>query len=526
MQQSEQQSEIIQFMQAPNSYPHPVRFVTLRETHISLVFLTGDFVYKIKKPVDLDFLDFTSLERRRQFCQKELELNRRLSRDVYLNVVPITYRQNRYYLNGGGRTVEYAVKMRQLPHSSTMVNLLREDKLDNRHVDLLAHVLSRFYDQAQTGGRIDECGAPAIIRKNCKENFIQLQEFVGNTINPQMFLFIRSATQSFLSRCKALFQKRVAGGRIRDCHGDLRAGHIYFVKEGIQIIDCIEFNERFRDNDVASDLAFLAMDLDFEGFSAVARILLNAYIQYSGDVDIYLLMNFYKCYRALVRLKVNCLRLRQNDLAEEQRSKLLADTQRYMDIAYQYSGQLAHPIVWVVCGMPATGKSTVAKALADKFNIRILSSDVTRKALFKDQAQKKFAFEEGIYSKEATSITYGRLLLLAQEEIEKENSVIIDASFSRKNQRRKVLGLAKSLDAGIAFIECQCSDAVIKERLKKRSSVSTLSDARLENFADLKAIFESLDGVPPDIHFTVDTRKSLDDNVREILSRHDLAPPV
>jgi aminoglycoside phosphotransferase family enzyme/predicted kinase len=524
-QQNKHQSQIIEYMRRPDFYPHSVRSVTLRETHISTVFLTGDFVYKIKKPVNMGFLDFSALEKRQQYCCQELELNRRLTRDVYLAVVPITFGQNRYYLDGPGRPVEYAVKMRQLPHRATMVNLLREDKLDNSSIELLARVLSQFYNQAGTGDRIDACGNHATIKKNCEENFNQLEEFVGNTLSPKMILFIRSATRSFLSRRKTLFRKRVESGRIRDCHGDLRSGHIYFAEDGIQIIDCIEFNERFRYNDVASDLAFLAMDLDFEGFSAVARVLLKAYVHYAGDEDIYIMMNFYKCYRALVRVKVNCLRLRQNDLVEKQRANLLENTQRYMDLAYQYAEQFARPTVWVVCGMPASGKSTISKKLADKLNIKILSSDLIRKALFKNQAPKKLAFEEGMYSREATSITYGKLLRLAQEEIEKENSVVLDATFSRKNQRREVLHLAETMDANIVFLECSCSEKVIKDRLKKRNIVPTLSDARLEHFENLKTVFEPVDDISPGIHLTVDTQKSPDDSIRALLARQDLPIP-
>jgi aminoglycoside phosphotransferase family enzyme/predicted kinase len=519
------QSQITELMQTPDFYPHPVRSVTLRETHISLVFLTGEFVYKIKKPVELGFLDFSTLEKRQQFCRQEFDLNRRLTRDVYLDVVPITCRQNRYYLDGPGQTVEYAVKMRQLSHNATMLNLLRAGKLGGESVELLARVLSRFYHQASSGGRIDACGNRITIEKNCEENFIQLKEFAGNMISPQMLLFIRSTTRNFLSRRKMLFQKRVESGKIRDCHGDLRSGHIYFAEDGIQIIDCIEFNERFRYNDVASDLAFLAMDLDFEGFSAVARMLLKSYVHYSDDEDIYVLMNFYKCYRALVRVKVNCLRLQQNDLPEKQRAELLRKLQRYMDLAYRYAEQFARPTVWVVCGMTATGKSTISRELAGKLNIKMLSSDLIRKVLFRDQAQNQFAFEEGMYSREATSITYGKLLRLAQEEIEKENSIILDATFSRKEQRREARRLAEDLDANIVFLECQCTDAVIKDRLKKRNTRPTLSDARREHYENLKAVFEPLDEISQDIHMMIDTQKSPEDNIREILSQQDLPIP-
>jgi len=213
-------------MHTPDFYPHPVRSITLRETHISMVFLTGDFVYKIKKPVDMDFLDFTTLEKRRHFCSEEVRLNRRLSSDVYLDVAAITYRQNRYYLNGPGPAVEYAVKMRQLPHQTTMVRLLRKGKLDSSSIDLLARILSQFHNRAKITGQNDAYGALKTVRENCEENFIQLEEFAGNTISMPMFLFIRSVNRSFLKRRRTLFKRRIEHRKIREGHGDLRAGHI------------------------------------------------------------------------------------------------------------------------------------------------------------------------------------------------------------------------------------------------------------------------------------------------------------
>jgi predicted kinase len=277
---------------------------------------------------------------------------------------------------------------------------------------------------------------------------------------------------------------------------------------------------------VASDLAFLAMDLDFEGFSDVARALLDACVRYADDEDMYILMNFYKCYRALVRVKVNCLRLQQNDHVETQRAKLLEETQRYMELAYRYTERFARPTVWVVCGMAATGKSTISGKLENKFAIKPLRSDLIRKKLFKARSQNRLAFEEGIYSPSATAATYARLLRLARTEIEKKNSVMLDATFSRKNQRHEILRLAKELNANIVFLECRCSDAVIKDRLKKRNTAASVSDARLEHFENLKDVYEPLDEIPPSIRIPVDTGNFLSDSIREILSRDDLPLPV
>jgi predicted kinase len=227
----------------------------------------------------------------------------------------------------------------------------------------------------------------------------------------------------------------------------------------------------------------------------------------------------------MVRVKVNCLRLQQNDLDEARRAELLKKTQCYIRLAYQYAEQFARPTVWVVCGMVASGKSTIARELADKLGIHMLSSDLVRKKLFRDQSPNRPAFEEDIYSKEATSITYSKLLRLAQAEIENQNPVILDATFSRKNLRREVFRLAAELDANIVFLECRCADALIRDRLKKRETEPSISDARLQHFEDLRTAYEPLDEIPQDIHVTVDTQKSVDDSIREILSRDDLPIP-
>jgi aminoglycoside phosphotransferase family enzyme/predicted kinase len=523
------QPEIIRVMQQPNFYPHAVQAVRLRETHISTVFLTGDFVYKIKKPVDLDFLDFTTLQSRHRFCRMEVDLNRRLAKDVYLGVVAITRKDGRYYLDGRGPAVEYAVKMRQLPAEAEMVQLLSQGGIDSAETDLLARVLSRFYKTARTGPDIDVIGSWDTIRTNCEENFTQTEEFAGRIVNQRKFQIIRAAVRSFLRRRKTLFDQRVADGKIRDCHGDLRTGHVYFTQDGIQIIDCIEFNERFRYGDISCDLAFLAMDLDFEGYPHIAHTLLRAYAQHSGDHDVFVLLDFYKCYRACVRVKVNCFRLQQEGLNDTERRELLAETRRYLDLAYRYAVQFTRPTVWVVCGLIATGKTTIARSLAGALQINILQSDVVRKQLFDRRGEEsgEVAFEAGIYSPEATSLTYGRLLLLAQEQIERGNSVILDASFAGREHRREALRLAKDMDVNIIFIECTCSESLIRERLRRRNHTKTVSDARLQHFEPFKSRFEALDEIPAEILIRVDTGRPVPQSLEEILSGDDLpAAPV
>jgi hypothetical protein len=333
-QEDNHQAKIVKLMQKSDFYPHRVQSVTLLETHISTVFLTGDIVYKVKKPVDLDFLDFTTLDKRRHFCDKEVELNRRLTHDVYLDVVAITHKNDRFHLQGPGKPVEYAVKMRQLPDNASMVRRLSNNRLDTSAVDLLTRILSQFYRKARTDPDVNAIGSWPTVRKNCEENFTQTEEFAGDVIDRRKYQIIRAASRSFLQRRKALFDLRVEENKIREGHGDLRTGHVYFAEDGIQIIDCIESNYRFRCSDIASDLAFLAMDLDFEGYPHIAHMLLKAYIHHTGDRDVMILMDFYKCYRAFVRTKVNCFRLKQGELAEKEELRLRQQAMQYLELVH------------------------------------------------------------------------------------------------------------------------------------------------------------------------------------------------
>ena len=516
-----QQIKLFQAMEKPNFYPHPVSCIEQRETHISKVFLTGDYVYKIKKPVNLEFLDFTTLEKRRYYCRQEVILNRRLTHNVYLDVVAISFKDEKYYLSDSDNPVEYAVKMRQLPDNRSMVHLLKKTKIDRNDIEDLALILSNFYSQGPSAEHIHSSGAWKNIQKNCEENFNQTMAFAGEILDKRIFQIIQSATLSFLRRRKELFDNRSESGKIRDCHGDLRTGHIYFADDGIQIIDCIEFNDRFRYHDIASDMAFLAMDLDYEGFPQIDSLFLNAYVKYSNDQDVFVLIDFYKCYRAFVRCKVNCMRLQEGGLTEQIKRKLLKETMKYLDLAYQYAVKFTRPTLWVVCGMPGSGKSTISRELSRMFGIKTLNSDVIRKELFgmKPVDPSDMPFEEGIYSKGASGLTYGKLLLLAQEEIEKGKSVILDATYGNKHHRDEVLRMARDKDANIIFIECVLKEKLLKERLSNRKTEFSVSDARPSHFEYFKKRFEPLNEVGDAMHIRVNTEKPLEECMQKILAK-------
>ncbi len=508
-------------MMHPSFYPHPVIAVDTRETHISKVFLTGDYVYKIKKPLNLEFLDFTTLENRRHFCLQELALNRRLSRNVYLDVVSITSHNGEYGIDGQGEIVEYEVKMRQLPENAAMTHLLRERKLGLADMINLSGILTDFYTRTDPDTRSTGPGAWETVVENCEENFRQMAPFSGQVLDDRVFQIIRAAVRSFLHRRKSLFDERVRGGKIRDCHGDLKTGHVYFTDDGIEIIDCIEFNERFRFQDIASDLAFLAMDMDFEGWSGMAGNLISDYIRRTMDSDIFVLLDFYKCYRAAVRCKINCIRIGEGGLANTEMAHLIAETRKYLELACQYAAQFTRPMLWVVCGLPASGKSAISGELAKIFGIQAFNSDVIRKRLFGAPHEIHLSLapeaSASLYSVDATALTYGRLLLLVQKEMEKGDSAILDATFSYARHRREAMRLAKDMDADIIFVECVLRDDLLKKRLLEREKTGSVSDARIRHFEYFKNRFEPLTGIPESMHVTVDTEASLDACVGKIL---------
>jgi aminoglycoside phosphotransferase family enzyme len=328
------QKQVVEALVKPEAYDEETGQIKLVQTHISFVFLTRNFVYKVKKAVDLGFLDFTTLEKRRFFCEKELELNRRLCGDMYLEVVPIN-RSNIIKIKGEGETVEYAVKMKRMPQEKMMNKLLEENKVDNKLVDRIAKIVADFHSKAATNSRISEFGSLEIIETNWKENFEQTQEFVGKTISLKDFKLIRERISDFMKRNISFFEKRMAGGRVRDCHGDIHSGNI-FVTDRIYIFDAIEFNERFRYSDVVSDIAFLAMDLDFKEQTDLSNFFVKRYVEYSGDQELMKLLPFYKCYRAYVRGKVTSFKLGDPSVGREEKSAALKEAKAYFKLASTY----------------------------------------------------------------------------------------------------------------------------------------------------------------------------------------------
>jgi hypothetical protein len=330
----------------PKTYDVPTTEIKVIQTHISFVFLTGEYVYKIKKPVDFGFLDYTTLEKRRFFCQEELRVNRRLCPDIYLGIVPLNRSEDgTIKVEGPGQTVEYAVKMVQLPQEGIMGRMLDAGQVSEEDVVEIAAILADFHARAATGEGIDEYGGYGQIKKNWVENFDQTRALRGGVLDADRFDALEGHILDFMEKNRAIFQERVEGGRVRECHGDCHGGNIFIIREGtdrykpgIYIFDAIEFNKGFSCSDVASEVAFLAMDLDFNGHEGLAETFVKTYMEKSGDPDILKVLDFYKCYRAYVRSKVIGFKLFDPSVGPEEKKECEELTKRYFDLAFRYAG--------------------------------------------------------------------------------------------------------------------------------------------------------------------------------------------
>lgn len=520
--------ELIRGLLDPAAYPYPVGKVELVQTHISYVFLAGDFVYKIKKPVNFGFLDFTTLAKRRYYCRQEVILNRRLCPEAYLGVVRVAWQGGRLRLEGRGKAVEYAVKMRRLPADRMMNTLLAAGKVSPSMVEAVAERLADFHGRAATSPAIARYGAWAI-RIAWEEHFDQWAPFIGDTITADQDRYLRAYVRSFFLRQRPLLERRVQQGRIRDCHGDVRSESVCFV-DGICIFDCIEFNRRFRYTDVAGDIGFLAMDLDFHGRPGLADVLVRHYARAAADPEALDVIGFYKCYRACVRGKVESFRLDQAEVSAEEKEQARSAARRYFRLACQYAAEQPPPLLLITCGLVATGKTMLAQALGEAAGISVVSSDLVRKELagLAPRERRFEPFGKGIYSSRFTQRTYKALLERAGLALAEGRSVIIDATFAQRHHRQRARELAQAMGARFLCLECRAEEDVIRHRLEERLRAGRdASDARWEIYEAQRQTFEPVRELPPDEHMVVDCGRPLaqclEETRRELERR--LTPP-
>jgi len=523
------QEQLLPFLLNPRSYPHHPRTVHLVQTHASFVFIAPPFVFKVKKPVDFGFLDFSTLEKRRHFCEREVVLNRRLCPEVYLGVVPVSVRNGRFAFGDGGDVVEYAVRMRKLTGGRFLDQLIERGKAGPADLDRIARVLKQFYEAQHPTEEIESWGRIDRLRISTDENFRQTRGFMGHTISRAAFETIRFYTERFYAQHRRLFASRIKERRIRDCHGDLHLEHIHVAPRALHIYDCIEFNDRFRYVDVANDAAFLAMDLDYEGRPDLSRHFAKRMASALADRGMPRLMDFYKCYRACVRGKVESLHSLAHAAPEEEREASAERARRYFRLALQYAVAGSHPLVLVVMGRIASGKSTLAHALGAELGWDVFSSDHVRKKMagFPLCERSSAAARKRLYSPAMTRKTYDRLLATAVEHVRDDRSVILDATFARRAHRKLLAERLASHGIRWRILEARASDAAVKQRLRAREAKSgEVSDARLEDLAMLTDLYEPPVELPAAQCARIRTNGSLDETVMkalQILARTQVA---
>ena len=515
------QEHLLPFLLNPHSYPHHPRTVRLVQTHASFVFIAPPYVYKIKKPVNFGFLNFSTLEKRLHFCEREVVLNSRLCPKVYLGVVPISARDGRFVLGGGRQIVEYAVWMRKLSDPCFLDQLVARQEVVPGDLNRITRVLKRFYEAQHPTKEIESWGRIGRLRVSTDENFRQTREFIGRTLSRPAFEAIRFFTDRFYSVHARLFASRIKERWIRDCHGDLHLEHIHLTPRTLHIYDCIEFNDRFRYVDVASDAAFLAMDLDFKGRPDLARHFATQMASALRDRGMPHLLDFYKCYRAYVRGKVESLHSIAHTTPEEGRQAAADRARRYFRLALEYAVAGSQPLVLVVMGRIASGKSTLAHALGAELGWDVYSSDCIRKrtAGYPLYERSSAAARRRLYSAAATEKTYRQLISAAEAQVRMNHSVILDATFSRRAHRALLEEHFANKGIACRFIEAQASDATVKQRLRMRGTKrEEQSDARLEDFDLLTRLYELPVELPKEDRIPVRTNRSLQATLTAALS--------
>lgn len=511
------------FFSNTNIYAHNPQKITFLQTHASYVFIAKPWVYKVKKPVDFGFLDYSTLEKRLIYCFREVELNSRLCPEIYDGVIPIYLSKDALKLGLPLQTeeaprdaAEFAVKMKYLPHKYFLSSKINNEGISSTDIQRICKKLYHFYHKQKGGQDLSKWGEIKHLRVSTDENFDQTKPFQGDLIPSYLYEIIKSFTNNYYEVHEHLFRDRIEKDCIIDGHGDLHLDHIHITDDHVCIYDCIEFNDRLRYQDWANDLAFLAMDLDFRGEPQRQAQLITEMSRLLDDKQMQDIIDFYKCYRAYVRGKVSALQLNDTEITQEQESELKQKAKQYFGLSGRYAVIGSKPTALIIMGRIATGKSTISKKIAELFSIQHYSSDRTRKKLagISPEETSPKELESQLYSKDMSHETYTTLFDKALEQLRAHQSVILDATFSRAEKRKRLIDTLEDSGFNYIVIQAQSSDQLIKKRLEKRMQTETVvSDARLEHFDALNDIFQPPEEIPSKRLIEVDTSQDIDETL-------------
>ena len=471
--------QLIRALENSAAFDHPVDQFEIVETHISCLLLTGQYVYKFKKPVNLGFLDFSTLEKRKHYCAEELRLNCRLAPELYLEVVAITGDERSPQINGDGPVIEYAVKMVQFDRSRELDKLILRGKVTGAIIDKLAATVASFHGQARVAAHDSLFGTLEHILQPVADNLEQIKKMLAQDGQYSVrMLAIEEWTENTFEKLKSHFAKRKTKGFIRECHGDMHLGNMVLIENEPVLFDCIEFSESLRWIDVMSDVAFLVMDLQYHNRPDLAHRFLNAWLQETGDYEGLRGLRFFQVYRALVRAKVACIRMGQ----EQDNAQEKTEYHRHIDTAAAFM-QPRQPVLFVTHGLSGSDKTTITQSLLERLGAVRLRSDLERKRLhyLPPTAKTGSAIAADLYSPASTDQTYARLQKLAALVLESGYPVIVDATFLQASRRSDFRQLAQTCKVPFVILDCQASEVVLKDRIQQRlQSGADASEANLD----------------------------------------------
>lgn len=495
----------------------------LAETHISWVFLGEKEVWKVKKPVNYGFLDYGSLDKRKRACEAEVELNRIFSPDVYLGITPIGKdSRGRFGLDGPGKPVEWAVHMVRLPESDRADQRLEAGRLPIAWLKRLAERLAAFHAAANEIALAARFGSYDALAVNLEDNVVQSRSCIIGLLGADFAAELEAGLKRSLLDRSGIIRKRAEAGKIRDGHGDLRLGQIYFDDDGrCHVLDRIEFNDRFRYGDVCSDISFLSMDLAFRGRRDLAENFLAAYARSSGDYDLYALIEYFEAYRACVRGKVACISASAPGASARESAMAQKEARRYFLFANSVLAGRKRPApVIALGGRIASGKSTLAERVGESLGAPVIGSDLTRKQMagLPPLESGRDGFFQGLYAPENTERVYSEMLRRARMVWETGRPVVMDATFGAAFHRKTLKSAALAAGCPFLFIECRTEEDVCRERLRRRALLPGISDAREAIFDGLQSKCEPItDEFPSEEHLVLDTGRPLGISLDESL---------
>ena len=503
---------LIAALAAPGALPMAGDGLTqVVQTHISAVFLAGEHAFKLKKPVDFGFLDFSTPEKRAHFCREELRLNRRLAPEFYVGLAPVWLRPKGIVEVGQPSETpppcdELLVVMKRLPQERMMDKLLAEGALEARHVERLARLVAAFHARAEAGVEIEKHGTRDAAGRLAIENFDQTEVFRGRFVDPRTHHLMRARTTQFLETRERLFRTRVAAGRVRDCHGDLHSPNVCILADGKPVVyDCIEFSPAYRCGDVASEVAFTAMDLEFRGRADLADAFVETYGRIAGDPTLEAALPFYKAYRAMVRAKISSLTASATEVDEAVRARAADDARKLYALAERYTRGLVPPTVIVLSGLTGVGKTAVADKLRRAAGLAPLETDRIRKELAGLDPSKPApaGVGQGIYTHAMTAATYRTLARGAAERIEQGDAPLAVGTFVAREQRKALRDVAAEAKTPLLFVRLTAPQDVVEGRLTKRQP--GMSDGTDEVYRSMLQRAEAPDEIAESERLDVDT---------------------